>query len=185
MSDLDSLLDQRKMPTEDVRICLDLNLLAERDRAMADVNREYAKTKNDDRMVSNTAALNKARETVADVEARIREKSFLIRVTGVDRTRYNQFMLECPPRKGKAEPFDTSKFYMHVARKTGVYVDREGAEHEISAAQWERIDKTITDGEHDRIAKAVIEVNRSAGGQDVAFLGDDSETTPDSSETSD
>lgn len=183
MSNLLSRLEQRKMPTADVPICLDLTLLKERDEAMAALAAAHRRRKDDDRMVGSPA-VKSARAAVDDVEQRIRAASIVIRITGVDRTTYNRFFLACPPRKGRQEAYDTSKFFMHVARETGKYVDENGDVHEMTREEWDAIDKNITDGEHDRIAKAVLEVNREAGGTDIAFLGDGSVTTLDSSATS-
>lgn len=180
MSNLLNRLEQRKMPTKNVRICLDLDLLRERDEAVRAVASAYNQQKSDERMVGTGPQLAAAQAAVADVENRIREASIIIKLTGVDRTTYNRFLLACPPRKGKQESYDSSKFFMHVARETGVYVDENGDEHPILPEEWAAIDKTITDGEHDRIAQAVIEVNREVGGQDIAFLGDASATTRDS-----
>ncbi len=121
-----------------------------------------------------------------EIEARIASKSIVLRIFGVDRVTYNQWMLSCPPRKGRQEVYDPTKFFMHAAKNSAKFVSKKDGElKDITAAQWFRIDKTITDGEHDRIANAVIEVNRAAGGMDVAFFGAASPTTPDSSETSD
>lgn len=180
MSNLLNRLEQRKMPTKNVRICLDLDLLRERDEAVRAVASAYNQQKSDERMVGTGPQLAAAQAAVTDVENRIREASIIIKLTGVDRTTYNRFLLACPPRKGKQESYDSSKFFMHVARETGVYVDENGDEHPILPEEWAAIDKTITDGEHDRIAQAVIEVNREVGGQDIAFLGDASATTRDS-----
>lgn len=185
MSNLLSRLEQRKMPHTDVRICLDLSLLAERDNAMRLLDSAYNRKKNeanDDRMAGGgaDAAVQAARAAVTEVEDRIRAASFILRLTGVDRKTYNRFLLECPPRKGKQEMFDSSKFYMHVAQNTAQYVDENGDVHDVSAEEWAKIDEQITDGEHDRIAKGVLEVNREVGGSDIGFLGDASVTTRDS-----
>lgn len=179
MSNLLSRLEDRKMPSKDVRICLDLNLLTERDEAMARLASSQRLRQGDDRMVASPAVAD-ARAAVEDVESRIRAASIIIRITGVDRSTYNQFFLKAPPRKGRQEPFDSSKFYMLVARDTSKYVDQDGAVHDMSSAEWDEIDKIITDGEHDRIAQAILDVNREVGGNDIAFLGDASETTRDS-----
>lgn len=61
MSNLLNRLEQRVMPTKDVPICLDLNLLTERDKAMAQVASVYNQTKNeqqanDERMAAATRA---------------------------------------------------------------------------------------------------------------------------------
>lgn len=182
MSDLLNRLDEREMPTKDVPICLNLKLIAERDEAMRQLAVAHSRTKqaDDQRMVGESPAVASARAAVADVEARIRAASIVIRLTGVDRTRYNQFFLACPPRKGKQEAFDSSKFYMYVASQTGTYIDKDGEEHEMSAEEWAKIDAKITDGEHDRIAKAVLEVNREVGGSDLGFLEDASAPMRDS-----
>lgn len=186
MSDLDALLDERKMPTEDVRICLDLALLDERDKATAAHARAYAKAKDEDRMVpAKKKAVQDARAELEAIETKIREKSFVLRIEGLDRFRYNQMMVAAPPRKGRNEPFDPTKFFMLVAKATAKYVDAAGEVHDITKEQWDRIDKALTDGEYDRIARAVLNVNRTAGGQDVGFFGSDSDTTSDSSEISD
>jgi hypothetical protein len=179
MSNLLNRLSERKMPSKDVRICLDLNLLAERDEAMARLASAQRLRRDDDRMVT-PPAVTEAHAAVSDVEARIRAASIVIRFTGVDRSTYNRFFLLAPPRKGRQEAFDTSKFFMVVARETGKYVDEAGAVHDMSAEEWDEIDKIITDGEHDRIAQAVLDVNREVGGNDIGFLGDDSATTRDS-----
>ncbi len=198
MSDeLDDLLDERRLPEKDVAICLDLTLLAERDQAMKKVqdtaraHAAQAKPSPDAPMAGGALAkakrdLDAANAAVHEIEQRIASKSIVLRIFGVDRVTYNQWMLACPPRKGRQEVFDPTKFYMHAAKNSAKFVSKKDGElKDITAAQWFRIDKTITDGEHDRIASAVIEVNRAAGGMDVAFFGAASPMTPDSSETSD
>lgn len=184
MSDLLDRLEEREMPFKDVPICLKLNLLRERDEAIATVDRIYRQQKADQRMSGDAAALAAAKEAAAAVDEKIRAASITIRVTGVDRTTYNRFLLANPPRKGRQEPFNSATFFMHVAKVTGVYVDSAGGVHEMTAEEWEKIDSTITDGEHDRIASAVIEVNREVGATDIGFFAGSSVTTPASSETS-
>jgi hypothetical protein len=103
----------------------------------------------------------------AELEQQIREASIILRVKGVDRHTYNRWMTECPARKGLQEAYNTSKFFMHAAKHSAVYVDEKGVEHEISDDEWADIDKKLTDGEHDRVAKAVVYVNRSLGAVDV------------------
>lgn len=168
MSDLLSRVESRVMPTKDVRICLDLNLLAERDALRS------ARPSGDRMVTPKDARLD-------EVEEAIRAASITLRVRGVDRVTYHSWMLACPPRKGTVgEAFDPTKFFMHAARSSAVYVDAEGVEHDITADEWAAIDKTLTDGEHDRIAQAVMHVNRTAGSDAVDFIVRDSETTRDS-----
>lgn len=190
MSDLLERLEEHEFPTEDVRICLKPQLLTERDEAMtrvASANRERKQTTEDDRMVAPpvSPALAAAIAAVKDINDKIQAASITLRITGVDRLKYNRFVLANPPRKGKGEPFDPSTFFIYVAKQTAAYVDAQGETHEVTDAEWASIDKKLNDGEHDRIAQAVINVNRTVGAQDVSFFVNGSETTPDSSETSD
>lgn len=178
MSNLSDRLSARKMPHKDVPICLDLDLLAQRDEAMTRVRPSSVQ---DDRMVPASGA---AKARVAELEEQIRAASITLRIKGVDRLTYNRWLVECPPRKGKQEPYDSNKFFMHAAKNSAVYLDDDGAEVEIDADDWATIDKMITDGEHDRIAKAVLHVNRGVGGVDVGFFVNASETIRGSSETS-
>lgn len=179
MSNLLSRLETRKQPHRDVPICLDLNLLARLDEAnSAVVDATIAQSKEDRMIVS--PALREARAAVDAAKAAIRDASITIRITGVDRTTYNQFLLDCPPRKGRQESYDPTIFFMHVARQTGEYVDENGDVHEMSSEEWDHIDRMITDGEHDRIASAVIEVNRTVGTNGLDFFETGSATTRDS-----
>lgn len=174
MSNLSERLSARKMPHKDVSICLDLDLLEQRDEAMRAVRPSDVQ---DDRMVAAPAG---AKALVADVERQIQDASITLRIKGVDRLTYNRWLVECPPRKGKQEPYDPTKFFMHAAKNSAVYIDESGAELDIDGDDWATIDKMLTDGEHDRIAKAVIHVNRSVGAVDVSFFVNASETTRDS-----
>lgn len=189
MSDLLERLEEHEFPTEDVMLCLKPKLLAARDAAMARVasaNREKQQTTEDDRMVSPAVSVALA-EAVAAVKAAnddIQAASITLRITGVDRLKYNRFILANPSRKGKAEAFNPATFYIYVARQTAVYVDAQGETHEISDDEWAVIDKKLSDGEYDRLARAILNVNRAVGAQDISFFVNGSETTPDSSETS-
>lgn len=185
MSNLSERLAGRKMPHKDVPICLNLALLDERDEAMKAVNAAARTARaDDDRMVrKESSQLAEAKARVAELEQRIAAESITLRIYGVDRTTYNNWLLACPPRKGKQEPFNTVTFFMHAAKNSAVYVDEEGAEHPIAAEEWAQLEK-ITDGEHDRIAQAVVHVNRSVGAVDVGFFVNASETIRGSSETS-
>lgn len=184
MSNLTSRLAGRKMPHKDVPICLDLDLLGQRDEAMAALDGAARSAKlrqeQDDRMVQREdRAVVEARARVSALDAEIRDASIIIRVYGVDRHTYNQWIVDCPPAKGKQGPFNPSTFYMHAAKNSAKYVDEVGVEHDITGEDWVELDK-MTDGEHDRLAQAVLHVNRSVGTVDVSFFGSASEVTRDS-----
>ncbi|RCL91792.1 MAG: hypothetical protein DBW62_00620 [Microbacterium sp.] len=185
MSELDDQLDDWEYPTRDVPICLKPDLIRERDRAMSELDAATRRERESTQMVVDKTPVKEARARVEALEKLIRQKSITIRLTGVDRHTYASYLLLAPPRQGKREIYDPTKFFMVVARKTGKHVGKDGALHDISDEQWERIDAKIDDGTHDRIAEAVLEVNRTVGGSNIDFLGSASATTPDSSETSD
>lgn len=185
MSDLLSRLESRKMPTEDVLICLDHSLLAARTEALEAVSRAQKTARAGDRMVTVSPDVEAARAAVDEAEAAIRDASIRLRIRGVDRVTYNSWFLACPPRKGIDQGgYNPTTFFMHAARNSAVYVDETGAEHEIEKAEWDAIDKALTDGEHDRLAAAVLHVNRESGRVDVAPFVSASETIRGSSETS-
>lgn len=198
MSDLLEKAEKHEFPWKDVPLCMKPKLVEERDAAMARVaSAQRQKTKatvDDDRLATPAAIVSPAlAEAIAEVtrlDEEIQASLITLRIVGVDRVKYNKFMLANPPRRGKPESFDSSKFFMYVARRTALYVDDSGETHEITPQEWDVLDPDggggiIGDGEHDRIAQAVIDVNRTAGAADVGFFGRVSETTPDSSETSD
>lgn len=187
MSNLSSRLGGRTMPHKDVLICLNLDLLGERDEAMAAVDAAARTVRaSGDRMVTVASpALQEARARVAELDEQIRDASITLRVVGVDRNTYNQWLNECPPRKGRQEPYDSSKFFIHAAKHSAKYVDENGNVHDITEQEWADIDATLTDGEHDRLAQAVVHVNRSVGQVDVGFFANGSETITDSSGISD
>jgi hypothetical protein len=172
------------MPHKDVPICLNMDLLEQRDEAMRALDSAARASKDDDRMVSReSAAVVEARARVNELDAQIRDASITLRVYGVDRHVYNQWFVDCPAPKGKTGAFDPSTFYLHAAKNSAVYVDKSGVEHDITPGQWGKLDK-MTDGEHDRLAQAVLYVNRNAGSVDVSFFGNASEMTRDSFGTS-
>lgn len=180
MSNLSSRLAGRKMPHKDVPICLNMDLLEQRDEAMRALDSAARASKDDDRMVSReSAAVAEARARVNALDQEIRDASIILRVKGVGRHTYNQWLVDCPPAKGKTGTFNPSTFYLHAAKNSAVYVDENGVEHEISEEEWSELDE-MTDGEHDRLAQAVLYVNRSVGAVDVSFFGNASEVTRDS-----
>lgn len=177
MSDLSNRLGAWKAPHKDVPICLDPELLEARDEAMKAPQRRDVQ---DDRLVAPKPS-DDARVRVEEIEQAIKAASIVLRIKGVDRVTYNQWLLANPPRKGTdSVGFNPTTFYMHAAKNSAVYVDDEGAEHEISEDEWATIDKRVSDGEHDRIAQAVTHVNRGVGLVDVSFFGNGSEMIRDS-----
>lgn len=178
MSNLSNRLEAWKAPQKDVPICLDPELLEAREELLSTAPRRD--DVQDDRMVTPVVA-GVDQQSLAELDQAIKDASITLRIRGVDRVTYNQWLLACPPRKGvDAVGFNPTTFYMLAAKNSAVYVDETGTEHEISADEWTTIDKRLSDGEHDRIARAVTYVNRAVGLVDVSSFAHASETTRDS-----
>ncbi|MFF9565728.1 hypothetical protein ACF1AJ_20435 [Leifsonia sp. NPDC014704] len=190
MSTLSEKLSARKFPQRDVTICLNGELSLRRDEAMAEMVRALQAEKEgratDARLGQSPSAA--AQRKVDEIEKEMRDESVTLRFTGVPFGEYNKFIIQNPPRKGNqidlASGFNTQAFFMFVARRTGVHVDEQGRENEVTEAEWDAIELALTDGDHDRIAEAIITVNRREGQRGVDFLSPVSERTPDFSETS-
>lgn len=177
---LNDKLASKKFPHRDVRICVDGELSAEWSEAMATLvaaerDAERAKEGQGDSRLSG-GAVGKARSVLAAVEERMQGALVTIRITAVPFGEYNKFLTQNPPRKGKNESFDPTTFYMFVARRTGQYVGDDGALEAISKEQWDAIEESMTDGDYDRIAQAVVAVNRSDSARGVDFLSSNSGT---------
>jgi hypothetical protein len=190
MSALSSKLTESKFSFRDVTICLDGTLSNRRDQAMADLaflSRETEEGATPDARLSADPRVA-ARALVDSIENEMREHSITIRITAVPFGKYNSFIIQNPPRKGNLADqsfgFNSTDFFMFVAKKTGQYLDDEGELHDISDAEWDQIADALTDGDHDRIAGAIIDVNRREGARGVGFLSRDSKPTPDSDATS-
>lgn len=177
---LSDKLQHRTFPTKDVTLCLDAALSAERDAAMAEL--VEARSQDSGRLAGNAA--RPIQKRIDEIESRMRDSLVTLRITGLPFAEYNKCVHANPPRKGRQETFNPTTFFLYVARKSSEYIDEAGAAHPITGEEWDQIEAGLTDGEHDNLANAVIEVNRTQGLQGVGFLGRASATTQGSSETS-
>lgn len=173
MSLTDKILN-RTFPQKDVTLCLDAGLAVEREQIVT----ELAKARADTRLAGNTA---KVQKLIADIESRMTESLVTLRITGLPFAEYNKALQANPPRKGRNEDFNASTFFLYVARRSAKLVEGDTLS-DISAEEWDALESALTDGEHDAIASAVIEVNRTKTGN--AFLGRVSGVNRSSSETS-
>jgi hypothetical protein len=196
MSAFGDKLAKKKPATTDVELCLDGELSARRDAAVAEVvqtarSLEQARKNSptDGRSVGSPTrdaekAYDAAAAALADVEAAMREASITLRLRAVPFADYNLYQARNKPRPGKQEAYNPITFFLYVARRSGVYVDEEGAEHRIEEHEWDKFEEDLSDGEHEKLATAIVTVNRQIGLQSTAFLSHSSATTPSSSETS-
>ena len=189
----DKLAPERVYPHKDVHLCRDSALLDERDAALAKLMNARAAARKaakdaetgsgDTRMgKSKSAPVKAAEKELAGVEERIRAAAITLRITGVPFGKYNQFIARNPPRKGHSEGFNAETFWVYVARQTAKYVDDDGHLHDITSEQWDRLEKDLTDAEHDLIASAVIAVNRQDSTRGSDFFSSGSAATVISSE---
>jgi hypothetical protein len=189
-------LDKKKPATTDVQLCLDGELSARRDVAVAEVVQAAKKLDqakksppNDGRMVgSPVAAAQKAYDTAStalgELEDAMRDATITLRLRAVPFADYNLFQAKNKPRPGKDEGYNPLTFFLYVARRSAVFVDDEGAEHRIEEHEWDKFEKDLSDGEHEKLAQAIVTVNRQVGLQSTAFLSRSSARTTTSSETS-
>lgn len=203
MSALSAKLSEKKFAHKDITICLDGTLSARRDEALGDLvakqrtleasREEREQPATDARLASSpiaafAKAVEVARETIAAIEDEMRASSIIIRLTAVSFGEYNKFVIQNKPRKDSVGDqqfgFNTQTFFMFVARRTGAYIDADGNSNVITEEEWDAIEEALTDGDHDRLAGAVLDLNRRDGQRGVDFLLRASEVTPDSSETS-
>lgn len=188
MSVLSEKLAAKKAAFQDVTICLDGSLADAREHAVTALRRAQAeaeaaqKGQGDTRLTGGGIA--KAKKELDVIEARVREAAITIRITAVSFGEYNKFIIQNPPRKGQEETFNPQTFFMFVARRTGKFLDDAGNLHDISDEEWDQIEAALTDGDHDRLAQAVVLVNRQDSMRGIDFLSGNSETTGSFSENS-
>lgn len=176
MSKIDAALAAQKFSHRDVSVCLDGNLNAERDKLMLElaqaVKNQENGTEHDARLSASPVAV--AKKAVEKLEETMRAATITLRITAVPYGEYNKFLIQNPPRKGNASDaqwgFNSQEFFVFVAKKTSKSVEDDGSLEDITDAQWDRIVAALTDGDHDRIGTAVIEVNRREGQRGVDFL---------------
>lgn len=195
MSALSDKLAAKKFPSKDVTVCLDAELSAERERANREVVaaegglraavRAAEEGTSDGRLSANPVKaaekkLAAAQAAVQQVEDRMRPVSVTIRFTAVPFGEWNKFIIQNPPRKGKDEMFNPSTFWMHAARRTGKYLTETGEVEDISKEEWDELEGSLTDAEHDRIAQTLYTLNK-ADTRGVDFLFSSSEKIPTSS----
>lgn len=185
MSKLSSKLSKQKFAHRDITICLDGELSVKRDAAMAAYSAALQQGENDSRL---TLKPGKTEGELVDlIEDEMRDKSITLRFTAVSFGEWNKYIIQNPPRKGNVQDaqlgYNSQTFFMHAARKTGTAVDGDSTE-EITSDEWGQIEAALTDGDHDRIAGALIEINRREGQRGVDFLSQGSKPTRDSEETS-
>lgn len=146
---LKTKLKHRKPEQMDLVFCLDRPLLKELESARADAERQA-----EGRMAKG----NDPR--VKELEKQVKDASVTIRISSLPWDQYNALMLEHPARDGHDEQFNASTFFAAAAKATAVEVT-EKSTVPIPEEDWDEFLDGLTDGEYDRLAGAVVQVNRN------------------------
>jgi hypothetical protein len=176
MSKIDAALAAHKFSSRDVSVCLNGELNTKRDLLYAELSQVQKAqddgTASDTRLAASPVAAVKKK--IAVLEKEMLAATITLRITAVPYGEYNKFVIQNPPRKGHAGDaqwgFNTQDFFVFVAKRTSKSVEDDGTLEDITDEQWSRIIASLTDGDHDRIGAAVIEVNRREGARGVDFL---------------
>lgn len=166
---LKAKLKQRKPEHVDLVFCMDRPLA----KALEDARAEERRLSGG----SGDYGPKKGKPGHADAVARVRElekqaadASVTIRVSSLDWQAYNELMQEHPAREGKDEQFNSSTFFEAAAKATAVEVTAKSTVP-IPDEDWDEFVSGLTDGEYDRLAGAVVQVNRNLATVNVAPLG--------------
>lgn len=159
---LKSKLKQRKPDFEELVFCLDRPLAKRFEAARA----ELARLNEGKGAYGGKAAGHKdAADLVKSLQQEVAAATVKIRISSMDREAYNSLVLEHPPREGINEVLNPETFYLAAAKATAVEVTAKSTVP-IPDEDWAEFEGGLTDGEHDRIANAVIVVNRNVGSID-------------------
>ncbi len=156
---LKNQLKKRVAEHVDLVFCLDRPLAKELEQARAE-----------DRARGESAFQSGSSSRVKELEKRAKDASVTIRVSSLPWSEYNELMSEHPARDGHDEQFNSSTFFEAVAKATAVEVTAKGTVP-IPDEDWQEFVDGLTDGEYDRLAGAVLRVNRNLATVDIAPLG--------------
>lgn len=156
---LKTKLKQRKAEHVDLVFCMDRPLIAELEAARAKARQDQS-----ERMAAGKDAAVKKLEKAAAAA------SVTIRVSSLPWSDYNDLMAAHPAREGVDEQFNSSTFFEAAARASAVEVTAQSTVP-IPDEDWDEFVAGLTDGEYDRLAGAVIQVNRNVASVNIAPLG--------------
>lgn len=160
---LKTQLKKRTADHVDLVFCMDRPLVKELEAARAE---DRAKSKDKDSAYSSA----KKSDRVKELEKRSKDASVTIRISSLPWVEYNELMTQHPAREGHDEQFNSSTFFEAVAKATAVEVTAKST-LPIHDEDWQEFVDGLTDGEYDRLAGAVLQVNRNMAAVDIAPLG--------------
>jgi len=155
---LKTQLKKRKPEHLDVTFCMDRPLVKLLDAARAeDLSRD------------GSAYLGGKSQKVKELEKQVRDASVTIRISSLSWSEYNELMNQHPPRDGKSEEFNSETFFSAAAQATAVEVTAKSTVP-IPEEDWDEFVGGLTDGEYERLANAVMQVNRNFATVGIAPL---------------
>lgn len=156
---LKTKLKKRKPEQVDLVFCMDRPLVKELEYARAE-----AASQAEGRMAAGVDPKVKA------LEKQLADASVTIRLSSLPWEEYSQLMVAHPPREGHEETYNSSTFFEAAAKLTAVEVTAKSTVP-IPDEDWDEFIAGLTDGEYDRLANAVVMVNRNVGTVSIAPLG--------------
>lgn len=156
---LKSKLEKRSADYVDLDFCLDRRLA----KSLAEARLEQGRAEG-----AYGAGKSKA---LRDLEKQVLEASVTIRITAMPWPEYHALVNEHPPREGfPGEVFNPNTFYVAAAKQSASEVTDLGSTVPIHDEDWDEFVNGLTDGELDRLAGAVHQLNRDVSTVDIASL---------------
>lgn len=154
---LSTALKARTRDHTDLTFCLDREATKELLASIADDGR------------NDSYAGNQKSKKTKELESRVKAASVTIRIYSMTWADYNALVSSHPARNGKDEQFNSSTFFEAAARATAEEVTATGTVP-ITDDEWSAFIEGLTDGEYDRIAGAVVTLNRNLAETGIAPL---------------
>ncbi len=151
---LKTQLKKRKPEHQDLVFCMDRPLMGELEQARRD----------------GAASAYAGNARVQELEKAVAAASVTIRISSLPREEYYAIMAEHPPRDGEDEIFNPETFFEACAKASALEVTAKSTVP-IPDEDWDEFVSGLTDGEFDRLAGAVVQVNRSQATVNIAPLG--------------
>lgn len=165
-TDLDAILDDADFATIDVSICLKRSLRDAFEEADSAALRAQAAFDDaaERKLPTGGPAVDRdeAFAKVEAIEAEMRAKSVTFTVTGISAADFMEVALKHPPQEDRQEDlmrgFHAPTFFPAIVRRCLTAPV-------MTNAQWERVLDTLTSGQFEQLAGAVMKLNRDDSGR--------------------
>lgn len=148
-----------KRARKTVALCLDLDLVAEHERAVDALNRARRESKRDDREAS--PEVRDAAAAVVALEQRMRESTVSVALEARPRKEWAEFEEANPPREGAQ---NDEAFQIHIPALDPMIgesiVEARDHEGDVVELDWADITDDLSSGQWQEFALALLKVNR-------------------------